>query len=179
MFLELQTARINLVKVTADFTLNILEGLSNPVVTQFMLIHYNNLKEVQEQMQYYEAQYNNNNGMYWAMLSRENSDFIGVIGITNLSQLHKKAELGFWILPQFFNKGYTTEAAKTVLQFCFNNLGLNRVEATVETENKASLKLLKKLWFTHEGTFREYEINKGKVIDLMMYSILKSEFKND
>lgn len=179
MFIELQTARLYLVKVTADFTQNIFEGLSNPMVTEFMLIHFDTLEAVQEQMQYYQNQYQTNNGMYWAMVNKEAKNFIGVIGINNLSLQHKKAELGYWILPQYFGNGFSMEAAKTVVTFCFYNLGLNRVEATVETKNKSSIKLLKKLCFTHEGTFREYEINKGKTIDLMMFSILKKEYKND
>lgn len=179
MFQELHTQRLSLLKITNRHSKLILKGLSNPLVTQFMLIHYETEEAVQEQMIYYKKQYKTQNGIYWLIQTTQENNFIGTIGINNWNKTHLKAELGFWILPEHFNKGYITEAAKTVMNFCFNNLGLNRMEATVETENIASMKVLKKLGFLHEGTFREFEMNKGKYIDLMMFSILKKEYKND
>lgn len=179
MFQELVTQRLQLVKVTKLHEQFILQGLSNTAVTKYMLIHFNNANEVQEQMHYYEKQYETNNGMYWVMQENTTKKFIGVIGINNLSLVHSKAELGFWLLPEQTKKGFVTEACKAVLKFCFTTLKLNRVEATIETENELSINVIKKLGFIHEGTFREYELNKGKRIDLMMWSILKKEFTND
>lgn len=176
MFQPLNTSRIALNKITPAHASQILQGLSNAAVTKYMLIHYNTLQEVQEQMAYYKTQYETQKGMYWAMEEKQNQQFIGVIGINNVSIIHKKAELGFWVLPEQSNQGFVTEASKEVLAFCFDNLQLNRVEATVETENMPSITVLKKLGFTHEGTFREYEINQENKIDLMMFSILQSEF---
>jgi [ribosomal protein S5]-alanine N-acetyltransferase len=178
MFKELSTQRLLLRKIQqtdADF---ILQGLSNTLVTKYMLIRYYTLQEVQEQMDYYANHYTNNTGMYWLMQSTTSNQSMGVIGLNNLSIVHKKAELGFWLLPQFWNKGFTTEASKAMLNFCFNNLQLNRIEATVETENIASIDTIQKLGFTQEGTFKEYEINNGKFINLMMFALLKSEFSN-
>jgi ribosomal-protein-alanine N-acetyltransferase len=173
-FRSIITNRLLLRKVEQTDAPFILKGLSNDVLTKYMLVHYYSLDEVQEQMDYYASHYENETGYYWLMQCLKTGDAIGVIGINNLSQIHKKAEIGFWSLPEFWGKGYTTEAGKAILQFCFQCLQLNRVEATVETQNPASIAAIQKLGLQHEGTFKEYEMNNGKLIDLMMFAILKS-----
>lgn len=173
-FRSIITDRLLLRKVESTDAPFILKGLSNDALTQYMLIHYYTLDEVQEQMNFYANHYTNKTGYYWLMQCISTGTEIGVIGINNYSAVHQKAEIGFWSLPEFWNKGYTTEAGKAVLQFCFHNLQLNRIEATVETENTASIAAIKKLGLQHEGTFKEYEINNGKPIDLMMFAILKN-----
>lgn len=177
-FQELHTERILLRKVEQLDAPFILKGLSNDDLTKFMLIRYYTLDEVQGQMDYYANHYQNKTGFYWLMELKNNKEPIGVIGINNLSGIHKKAEIGFWLLPAFWGKGFTTEAGKAVLNFCFSQLGLNRIEATVETENPASIAIIKKLGLQHEGTFREYEINNGAFIDLMMFALLKRDWKH-
>lgn len=178
LFSLLHTERILLRKVEPSDAWFILDFFKNDEATKYMLYHFYNLDEVQEQMLYYKNQYENGTGCYWLMQHKQTNESLGVIGLHNFCKEHKKAELGFWILPKYNNKGYTTEAAKAVINFCFTQLQLNRIEATVETENIASIKVLEKLGFTHEGTFREFEMNNGRLIDLMMYSILKKEYSN-
>lgn len=173
-FCSIITDRLLLRKVEPTDAPFILKGLSNDMLTKYMLIHYYTLDEVQEQMDFYANHYKNKTGYYWLMQCIKTGAKIGVIGINNCSAVHQKAEIGFWSLPEFWNKGYTTEAGKAVLQFCFQSLQLNRIEATVETGNIASVAAIKKLGLQHEGTFKEYEINNGKPIDLMMFAILKN-----
>ena len=176
MFLPLDTERLLLRKVEQTDAAFVLTALSNDELTKYMLIRYYTLNEVQEQMDYYANHYKNDTGYYWLMQNKITNESIGIIGINNISALHKKAEMGFWLLQMFNNKGYVTEAAKAVLHFCFNSLKLNRVEATVETQNPASIKVIEKIGFTHEGTFKEYETNNGVFIDLMMYGLLAKEY---
>lgn len=62
------------------------------------------------------------------------------------------------------------------MNFTFNELDVNRIEATVSTENIASIKVLKKLGFTQEGILRERSYWRGSYYDMIMLSILKSEY---
>lgn len=172
---SLETNRLLLRKIQQSDNHFVLEGLSNDELTKFMLIRYYTLDEVQGQMDFYANHYQNKTGYYWLMELRETHEPIGIIGYHAVSWEHKKAELGFWLLPKFWKNGYVTEAALATLNFVFDTLQLNRIEATVETENPASINAIMKLGFTHEGTFREYEINNGKFIDLMMFALLKRD----
>lgn len=172
-FRSILTERLLLRKIEQADAPFILKGLSNHELTQYMLIRYNTLNEVQEQMNFYENHYNNKTGYYWLMVCLQTGENIGVVGLTNISLKHRKAEIGFWCLPEFWSKGFTTDAAHAVIEFGFNHLQLARIEATVETENLASIATLKKLGLQHEGTFKQYEINNGKFIDLMMFAIVQ------
>lgn len=177
MFVPLETERLCLRKVQQIDAPFILDFFKDDEATKYMLYHFYDLDEVQVQMDYYKNQYENETGCYWLMQHKETGENIGVIGLHNILKEHQKGELGFWVLPKFNSRGYTTEAAKAVVACCFNNFNFNRVEATVETENPASVKVIEKLGFKHEGTFRQYEMNNGKFIDLMMFAILKNEYQ--
>ena len=65
-----------------------------------------------------------------------------------------------------------------MIDFCFDKLQLNRIEADVETENTASISIMKKLGFIHEGTLREFEMNNSKLIDLMKFALLKRDVQH-
>lgn len=175
-FRSIITNQLLLRKVEQTDAPFVLEGLSNDVLTKYMLIKYYSLEEVQKQMDYYANHYTNKTGFYWLIETLDTGKNVGVIGVNNISSTHQKAEIGFWILPKYWQQGYTAEAAKAVLQFAFNELQLNRIEATVETENIASIATINKLGFKHEGTFEQYEINNGSFIDLMMFAILKKNY---
>ena len=177
MYQPLETNRLILRKVENTDLAFIHRGLSDERVTQYMLIHYPTLESAQEQLKYYDNQYATQNGCYWVMELRTSKTPIGVIGITNIKLEHRRGELGYWLLPEYQQQGYTKEAAKETILFCFNSLGLNRIEAESETENWRSIALLQKLGFTKEGIFREYEINKGRFIDLARFALLKKEFQ--
>ena len=112
-------------------------------------------------------------------LEKDTNKFVGICGLMFFDPEKEnfedgEVEIGYAMMPEFWGKGYTTEAGKAVLQFCFHQLQLNRIEATVETENPASIAAIQKLGLQHEGTFKEYEMNNDKFIDLMMFAILKS-----
>lgn len=177
MYQCLETNRLILRKVEDNDLVFLHQGLSDERVTKYMLIHYPTLESAQEQLNYYYDQYATHSGCYWVMELRSSQIPIGVIGITNIKREHLRGELGYWLLPEYQQQGYTIEAVKKILLFCFDSLSLNRIEAETETENWRSIALLQKLGFTKEGIFREYEINKGRFIDLVRFALLKKEFQ--
>jgi len=171
----LETERLILRKVVSDDADFVLQGLSDPAVTKYLIIHYRDHEEVKVQMDYYAKHYLHETGYYWLMETKASHEKVGVIGVNDVSHVHHRCELGFWSVPVMWGKGYITEAAKAVLQFAFEELHINRIQATVETDNPASIAVLRKLGFTHEGTLREYEMNKDRYIDLMYFGLLKRE----
>lgn len=65
-----------------------------------------------------------------------------------------------------------TEALPIICNYCFEKLGLHRIEGIVETENSNCKKAVAKLDFQHEGTMIDCEIKNGKFISLDMYAKL-------
>jgi ribosomal-protein-alanine N-acetyltransferase len=70
-----------------------------------------------------------------------------------------------------------TEALHSVIAYGFDHLRLNRIEAWVMPENRASSRVLEKLGFSSEGVLRERGFWKGTYHDLEMFSLLKRERK--
>ena len=171
-FPELQTNRLRLRQIIADDQPGIFAGLSHPEVIKYYGVEYKTYRDTQLQMDWYEELLRNKTGMWWAICTPENPALMGVCGFYNMQEQHRKAELGYWLLPAYWQQGIMHEALTTILPFGFTQLNLHRIEAFVETENTASSKLLEKLGFRHEGTMIECEIKKGNFISLKIYARL-------
>jgi ribosomal-protein-alanine N-acetyltransferase len=113
-------------------------------------------------------------GMWFAVCSLDNKNFFGAGGLNGISKEHKKAEIGFWLLPDYWGKGIMKEAMQQICDFGFNKLGLHRIEGFVEAENINCKNAMAKLDFQSEGTMRDCEIKNGKFISLDIYAKLKT-----
>lgn len=102
-----------------------------------------------------------------------------VIGACNFHiwmKKHARAEIGYAIDEQFRNQGITKEAMKQVLQYGFDEMGLNRVEAFIGPQNTPSLKLVAHFGFTREGLLREHYYKNDRFEDSVCFSLLKNEY---
>ncbi|WP_276499542.1 GNAT family N-acetyltransferase [Pontibacter litorisediminis] len=173
---DLSTNRLRLRLIQPADAEFILQGLSDRRVTQYYAVHYDTLEEVeQEQMPFYQSLLESDTGAWWAFSLKEDDTLLGACGLNNLEKEHQKAEVGFWLLPEHWGKGYIPEAAAAVVRYGFELLSLNRIEAIVEGGNEQSGRVLQKLGFSYEGRLREREIKSGRFIDLLYFSLLRRE----
>ena len=122
-----------------------------------------------------------------AMLSADENDtfafaitvdekVIGSIGVYRQENIHRQtAELGYYIAEEYWGKGIMTEAIKQICQYVFQKSDILRIYAEPFASNEASCRVLEKAGFQYEGTLRNNAVKNGKVIDMKMYSILKTE----
>jgi RimJ/RimL family protein N-acetyltransferase len=103
--------------------------------------------------------------------------FLGWCGLTQWDAVHRSAALGYVLGEAAWGHGYATEAAQALLQWAFDTLDLNRVQAEADTRNVASARVLEKLGFVHEGTQREDCIVNGEVSDSWVYGLLRREWR--
>ncbi len=102
---------------------------------------------------------------------------IGNIGFFNLDYKNRCAELGIMIGDKScWNQGYGTEAVRLLVQHGFRTLNLNRIYLRVLENNPRAIRAYEKAGFTHEGRQRQAEFMDGQFVDLLVMSILKSEF---
>ncbi|KAI5068997.1 hypothetical protein GOP47_0015298 [Adiantum capillus-veneris] len=100
---------------------------------------------------------------------------IGSLTLTQGSGLNCcRAELGYVLRKAHWGKGFTTQAVKLALVQGFKELEIERIEAHVYPENKASQKVLVKAGLVQEGLLRKYKLTKGIVHDCLIYSYLKT-----
>ncbi|WP_316737976.1 GNAT family N-acetyltransferase [Pedobacter aquatilis] len=174
VFPELITNRLRLRQFEDSDLKNVYKGLSNPFVIKYYGVNYQTLNETQEQLKWFKTIQVEGTGIWWAISNIENGDFMGAVGFNNFNYLHKKVEIGFWLLPEYWKKGIINEAVTAICAYAFNSLNINRIEAFVESENADSKKALLKLAFEFEGTMRNCEIKNGVAISLSIFAKLKT-----
>lgn len=101
---------------------------------------------------------------------------VGACNITHIDRgTAQSAKLGYWIGENYTGRGFARASVKAATAFCFNGLGLHRVEAAVQSDNVASIKVLQASGFTHEGTARGMLKIDGGWRDHDIYARLSSD----
>ncbi|MCU0423278.1 MAG: GNAT family N-acetyltransferase [Bacteroidia bacterium] len=168
---ELKTNRLTLRPVKASDQQQVFEGFSHPEVNKYFGITYSTFDDTAEQMNWYAKNAEEGTGYSW-VVTNDAGDFMGVFSIYYIHPIHKRAEVGYWLMPDYWNQGIASEALQTLLIHAKTNLKLHRVAAEVEPENKTSIELLKKNGFERDGILRDMEFKHGKYIHLEIWSII-------
>ncbi len=111
---------------------------------------------------------------------KETGTLVGVIGLTSISELDQKATLGYWLGKQNWRKGIMTEAARRIVAYGFEDLGLQRIEVSASTLNEGSNAVIRKVGFEFEGIAKRYHRAKstGKFHDAKTYGLLKEDWQS-
>ena len=171
----MKTNRIQLRKIQGQDIENVHRGLSHPSVIKYYGVSFLTLEATKEQMDWYKALEEEKKGLWWAVCSLDGSTFYGAGGLNDWDHENRKAEIGFWLLPDYWGQGYMPEAMPLICDYAFNEMGINRIEGFVESSNQNCKRALGKLDFKLEGTMRSCEYKNGTFIDIDLYSRLKSD----
>ncbi|WP_305784971.1 GNAT family N-acetyltransferase [Symbioplanes lichenis] len=87
----------------------------------------------------------------------------------------KAAKLGYAIGADHWGKGYATDAARTMVDFGFNELGLHRISAAIGPDNHASIAVVECLGMQYEGRIRDHVHTNGAWRDSLLYAVLSHE----
>lgn len=147
----------------------VFEGLSHPDVIRYYGVNYSTLEETNSQLNWFREIQENETGMWWAICDKKTLSLLGSIGFNDLSKSDQRAEIGFWLLPEYWGLGIIKEAAAAVFGYASKVLNLAKIVALVETENNNSKKLVKKLGFIYQETLWNCEIKNDHPISLEIY----------
>ncbi len=117
-----------------------------------------------------------NKAIEWAITLKDENQLIGKLGFWRIVIQHRRAEIGYSMFPKFFGKGIMTEAIRAVLDYGFEILNLQSVEANLDPANTKSINLLTRTGFTKEGHFKERYFHNGEFTDTASYSLLRREW---
>jgi ribosomal-protein-serine acetyltransferase len=117
----------------------------------------------------------NKDGNEFAFVIIENDKVIGRIGVYKIDGQNKIGEIGYWLAENLQGKGIITKSCKGLIDFCFKDLNLNRLEIKCGTENIKSQTIPHRLKFIKEGVLRQAELVHEKYIDLYLYSLCKND----
>jgi diamine N-acetyltransferase len=103
---------------------------------------------------------------------------IGNSGFFGFDWRIRKAELGILIGDKsYWNRGYGTEVMRLLLHHGFTTLNLNRIFLRVYEDNPRAIRAYEKAGFVHEGRLRQAEFHDGRYLDVLLMSVLESEWK--
>lgn len=173
----LETERLLLRKVTLEDIEDMHLYGSDEEVSKY--VTWNTHETISDTKDFLESvlnKYENKQVSPWGIENKENGKFIGTIDFVWWQPNHKIAEIGYVISKDYWGKGLTTEVAKEIIKFGFEEMDLVRIQARCDIENIGSARVMEKAGMSFEGTIRKGMFLKGKHRDLKMYSILKNEF---
>ncbi len=109
-------------------------------------------------------------------LKSEEGKMIGTCGFSKIDFTNNIGEIGYVISPEYQGKGYASEATREIIEFGFNQLSFNRIEAKYIVGNGASRAVMEKCGLKYEGTARSAMLIKGSYRDIATCALLKSEY---
>jgi [ribosomal protein S5]-alanine N-acetyltransferase len=165
-FPTIKTDRLLLREITDLDLENIFNGLSNLNITQHYGISFDSLDATKEQMIWFADK----KQLWWAICSLDNKTFYGAGGLNDIDYKENKAEIGLWLLPDFWGKGIMKEVLPLISDYGFKKIKLSRIEGFVETDNLNCKKAMSKLDFVYQGTIKDFEIKNGKSISIDVYA---------
>jgi [ribosomal protein S5]-alanine N-acetyltransferase len=116
--------------------------------------------------------------LQWAITLPDSERLIGTTTLYGLSREHARCQLGFALHPDHWRRGHGEDAVRTMLAHAFAGLQMQRIEADVDPDNRASLCLLEKLGFAREGHARERYRVGGGVQDAVLLGLLAREYRD-
>lgn len=103
---------------------------------------------------------------------------IGNCGLFDFDWRCRSAEVGIFIGEKsLWNQGYGTDVMRLLLKHGFQTLNLNRICLRVYETNPRAVRSYEKAGFTHEGRQRQGTYKDGKFIDVLLMSVLRSEWQ--
>lgn len=127
----------------------------------------------------YAADWRDGVGHSFFIFGNDDDALLGGISMSNVRRgVAQCGTLGYWIGEPHARQGYMNEALQLIVEFCFGQLGLHRIEAACLPHNKASQKLLQRADFTQDGYARKYLKIQGEWQDHLLFSLLAEDHKS-
>ena len=111
----------------------------------------------------------------WAIEWKETGHVIGNIAVTVLHEETEAAELGYCMSRAFWGRGIMPEALRAVMDYLFDTVGLNRIEAAHDVNNPKSGRAMEKAGLKLEGILRGYGRNNLGICDVVIRALTKGE----
>ena len=174
---ELETERLTLRKISKNDINDIYEYSSNPLTSKYLLWYpHFSKRDTKRHVKNVLKKYKKGSFYDYAVVLKESGKMIGTCGFTRIDHYDDKAEIGYVINPDYWGRGYATEAVKRVIDLGFLEIGLERIEARYIDGNERSLELMKRVKMTHEGIMRNGVKSKGKYHNVGVCSVLSNEY---
>ena len=176
---DLETERLLLRKMCLYDAEDMFLYASDPELTRYVSWEtHRSLEDSKSFLKFATEGYERGDFGSWGIVMKESGAFVGTCGLdVEYEPDHRRAELGYVISRDYWERGLMTEAVKAVVHFGFEELSLNRIQARYVAENRASARVMEKAGMTYESTLRQHEFLKKEYQDVEIYSVLWKEHR--
>ncbi len=175
-FPVLHTERLDLIEVSSLHTPDLFQLVTDNRVSRFFnVMPATQVSDMEKAVERFRKMYADKTGIRWAIQLKGATNIVGTIGFYNLTDKHRGV-LAYALIPEYWNKGYVSEALEQILRFGFQDLELMRIDAEIRPGNIPSEQVLLKYGFTHEGLLRQWVLWNGEYQDMNMYALLAEEW---
>lgn len=174
---RLETKRMLLRRVTAEDAPAVFANWANdPEVTKYLTWPpHVNVSVTEKICQIWADSYVKPDFYHWGMELKKDHTLIGNISTVSINDKVNEVTIGYCMGRQWWHQGYMSEALDRIIDFFFDEAGVNRIESYHDTNNPHSGMVMKKCGMSFEGTLRMHDHNNQGICDACVYSILKSE----
>ncbi len=148
-FPVLSTERLSLRQLTIEDKAPIFGLRSSPAINQYLdRDPCLSMEDAEHFIEKINEHIENNNSIYWVITLSNTQAFVGTICLYNFSLDEDSCEIGYELMVEYQGKGIMKEAVKSVVDYAFHTLEINKIIACTHLNNQPSTKLLENLNFT-------------------------------
>lgn len=112
----------------------------------------------------------------WAIAERHSNHCIGMVNYHHREPHNRRLEIGYILAPSHQRQGLMTEALQALVAYCFDELRTHRIEAMISSDNHASIRLVERLGFRHEGgPLRDYWRVGEQYVSVLVFGLIDSD----
>ena len=172
----LETGRLILRKIAMRDAPDVFAYSRDPEVARHVLWSaQKNIGEARDFCRFQLRRYRRDEPSSWGIILRQSGRLVGTIGYMEYNEDHGCVELGYSLARSCWNQGYMSEALSRVIDYTFETMDVNRIEAQHELTNPASGRVMEKCGMRREGILRQRLYNKGHYVDVALYAILRGD----
>ena len=106
----------------------------------------------------------------WILIEKNGGEKIGTCGFHRWNAWESYCEAGYDLFPDFWGRGYMTEAMREAIRFARAEMLIKTIGAVIYPDNLKSVRLAEKLGFVHKGETKD-EIFRGETYEHKIYTL--------
>lgn len=175
-FPTLETERLLLQEISLEDAIIVFKGNSTLSSLKYIARDpFTKIEEAEKKVKDYSTWFSEKTCLMFKFINKVDNKPVGYGGLFNISHSANKGEIGYIILEEYWGKGFVSEAVKTLIDYGFNELKLNKIFALIDPENLASKRTVEKFGFEVEGTLRQNDYAQGKYFDVLYYALFNNK----
>ena len=140
---------------------------NDPRVNKYIFTDAHISKEEQEK--WYRKQKRDKKNLVFIAFADEP---VGYCQVKNIDYVNRSCELGFYVAPEYQNKGYGTILVKELIKYVTEKLNMHRLYLEVFADNEKAIRLYERCEFSKEGILRDKVYKNGRFRDVMGMSYI-------